>query len=428
MTAPDPSQPTTTSALELRRVQRRIVMVLVTSQALGGLGIAIGIAVASLLARDVSGSESLAGLVQTFQVLGAAVAAYVLARVTGRRGRRTGLVTGYLIGAVGAAVCVAGGTLDSFSLLLLGALMLGANTATNFQSRYAAIDLATADQRGRSLALVVWGTTVGAVLGPNLVGPAGRVATALGLPALVGPFLMATVVTTAAASVLAVLLRPDPLLTARRQAIAAGEPGGEAGSASLRRVVQLSRERPAVGLAIAAMTLAHAVMVGVMVMTPLHMDRGGAELRIVGFVISLHVLGMFFFAPVFGLLSDRFGSRTVLMGGAVTLGVSLLLAGTAPAGASVRIATGLFLLGLGWSAATVAAAVILTEATPLADRTGTQGAADLVMNGGAAVAGALSGVVVDVGGFGWLNASAAVLAVGVLFSAAWLRTTAEPRT
>ena len=86
-------------------------------------------------------------------------------------------------------------------------------------------------------------------------------------------------------------------------------------------------------------------------------------------------------------------------------------------GASFRIGIGLFLLGLGWSICTVTASVLLTEATPLEDRTDVQGAADLVMNVAAAAGGALAGLVVGVLGFGYLNVFAAVLVVGVLVAA-----------
>jgi MFS family permease len=127
---------------DVARVQRRTLGVLVASQALGGLGTTVGIAVAAILAEDVSGSESLAGLVQTFQVLGAAMASYLLATVMGSRGRRWGLVVGYGAGALGAGLCVLGGAVRSFPMLLVGALLLGSNSASNYQSRYAAADLA----------------------------------------------------------------------------------------------------------------------------------------------------------------------------------------------------------------------------------------------------------------------------------------------
>jgi MFS family permease len=386
--------------------------VLVVSQSLGGLGTTVGIAVASVLAERVSGSEALAGMVQTFQVLGAAVASYLLAGVMGVRGRRAGLVTGYVVGAGGAAICVVGGVVDSFLLLLAGALLLGANSATNYQSRYAAADLARPERRARALSVVLWATTFGAVLGPNLVGPAGRMADGWGLPSLTGPFVVTVAVALAAALVLWTFLRPDPLLTAR--AVAGEVPTGPRRRTSWARVRQLARAHPGIGAAVLAMSASHAVMVAVMIMTPLHMDHGGAQLEVIGFVISIHVLGMFFFSPFIGALADRLGRPATLLAGAAALWAALVLAGTSHEGASLRIGVGLFLLGLGWSCCTVAASALITESTPLESRTDVQGAADLVMNVSAALAGLAAGVVVELLGFGALNVFAGVLVLGVL--------------
>jgi MFS family permease len=405
-------------------VQRRTVRTLVLSQALGGLGMSIGIAVAALLAEDVSGSEKLAGLAQTMQVLGAAVASFLLAHVMGRRGRRTGLVLGYAIGATGAALCVVAGVVRSFPLLLLAATLLGSATAANNQSRYAATDLARPEKRARALSLVVWATTVGAVAGPNLTGYAGRAGRALGLPTLTGPFVFGGLGMLVAGLVLALLLRPDPLLVAREAALARGAvtPTGR----SWPRVLEAVRTRPGVAAGTAALALAHAVMVSVMVMTPLHMHHGGASLEIIGVVISLHVLGMFAFAPLVGWGADRFGRPAVLSAGAVVLLVSLALSGTAPAGASYRIAAGLFLLGLGWSLCTIAASTLLSESAPLDARTDVQGAADLVMGLTAAVAGAVAGVVVGTFGYGPLALFSGLLVTGVATAAEFARRTAVP--
>jgi len=393
------------------RVQRRTVAVLTVSQALGGLGISIGIAVASVLAEDVSGSESLAGLAQTFQVLGAAAASYWLARVMGLRGRRVGLVLGYLAGSAGALLCVVGGAVESLPLLFVGLFLVGTVSASNYQSRYAAADLARPEHRARALSTVVWATTIGAVLGPNLTGPSGDLAESFDLPSLTGPFLVSVGVVLAASVVVGLLLRPDPLLLARElEGVSAADRRGTSWS----RVREVLRGRPAVVAGILALSSAHAVMIAVMVMTPLHMDHGGATLDLIGLVISVHVLGMFAFAPAVGYAADALGRPQVLAAGAVTLLVALYLSGTSPMGASWRIGIGLFLLGLGWSLCTVAGSALLTEATPIEARTDVQGAADLVMNLTAASAGALAGVVVDGLGFGALNVFAAVFVTGVV--------------
>lgn len=397
--------------VDVDAVQRRTVRTLVGVQATGALGITIGIATASLLARDLSGSEELAGLAQTFQVLGAAVASWVLARVMAVRGRRFGLVAGYLAASAGALLAVVSGSIGSMLLLLVGMVLLGSATAANSSARYAATDLAREDHRARALSVVVWATTIGAVVGPNLTGPSGDVAEAMGVPALTGPFAFGGVGLAVAALLAFLLIRPDPLLLARELA---GADEATPHGTSWGRVGEALRERPVLVAAVVGLACAHATMVAVMVMTPLHMEHGGAHLEVIGFVISVHVLGMFAFSPLVGVAADRFGRGPVLLAGGVVLLASLLLAGFSPPGSSWQIFGGLFLLGLGWSFATVAASTMIADHAPLSARTDVQGAADMTMGLTAAGASALAGVVVGGLGYPALAAFAALLAVAVV--------------
>lgn len=399
-----------TGRIDAVAAQRRTLRTLVAAQAIGAVGITIGIATASLLARDISGSEAQAGLAQTFQVLGAAVASFLLARLMSRSGRRAGLATGYLLGAAGAVLAVVAGNVGSMLVLLVGAVLLGATTAANSGARYAATDLAPERHRARALSTVVWATTIGAVAGPNLSGPAGAFADALGIAELTGPFALGSIAMLAAAVVVTVFLRPDPLLLARTLA---GREVEEPAGTSWGRAVAAVRERPVLACAIAGLAGAHAAMVGVMVMTPLHMEHGGAELRVIGIVISVHVLGMFAFSPLFGLLADRVGRAVVLASGGVVLLVSLALCARSPEGSSWQIFAGLFLLGLGWSMATVAASTMIADHTPIDARTDVQGSSDLVMNLTAAAAGGLAGLVVGAYGYPTLAVGTGALAVGV---------------
>lgn len=405
-------------------VQRRTVRVLVLAQAVGGIGITVGISTASLLARDLSGSETLAGLVQTAQVFGAAVASYVLARVMATRGRRVGQAGALFAGALGAFAAVAAGALGSMTLLMVGALVLGCTTAANAAARYAATDLATADSRGRTLSTVMWATTIGAVLGPNLSGPSGDMAVGMGLPELTGPFLVGGVVMLIAGVLVALLMRPDPLLLSRHLAEREAAAGG-AGTAGTVRVGGTSGgtwararaafvERPALAAAVVGQSLAHAVMVSVMIMTPLHMEHGGSHLEIIGLVISLHVLGMFAFSPLVGWAADRFGRARVLLAGVAVLLGALLLCGLSPDGHSWQITAGLFALGVGWSLCTVSCAAAVVDLAPIESRTQVQGVADMSMSLVAALAGALSGVLVQAVGYQGLSVFAAVMAVCVV--------------
>ena len=394
-------------------VQRRTVRTLVLVQAVGALGFTIGIATASLLARDLSGSDQQAGLAQTSQVLGAAVASYLLARLMAGRGRRIGLTTGYLCAAAGAAGAVVAGSIGSMALLLGSMLLLGAATASNAAARYAATDLAEEHGRARALSMVVWATTIGAVLGPNLTGPSADLAAALRVPELTGPFVLGGAALLVAGGLAALLLRPDPLLLARELAGEVRLPGT---GTAWRRVLDVLRHRPALAAAFVALGGAHATMVAVMVMTPLHMEHGGAELRVIGFVISVHVLGMFALSPVAGWLSDWWGRAPVVATGGVVLLVATLLCALAPEGTSWQIFTGLFLLGLGWSLATVGASALVVDHAPLEVRTDVQGSADMVMGLTAAAASAFAGVVVGELGFPALAGGAALLAAVVVAS------------
>lgn len=406
------------------RLQARTVGTLMASQVLGGIGVASGIAVAAIVAAEVSGSDALSGLANTTQVLGAALFTIPVAALMAARGRRPGLVLAYALGALGAALAVLAMQTSSFALLLVGTAFFGAATTANNQARYAAADLAAPHRKGRDLSLVVWATTLGSVAGPNLIGPGKVVAGWLGLPPLAGAWLFAAVGFLLALAWLALRMRPDPLLTARELAARplAGSAGTGAGPAptpvpshgSVRAGVRALRASPQALLGAVAMTAGHVVMVAVMVMTPLHMRHGQAEVEVIGFVISLHILGMFGLAPVAGYLTDRWGPRAVVLLGVGLQLLACLLAGLSPAGWSLGLAAGLMVLGLGWSATMVAGSSLVAAALPLTSRAAGQGAADLVMGLSAAAAGALAGVVLATLGYAvlCLLAAAAALALG----------------
>lgn len=397
------------------RVQRRTLRVLFGSQVLGGVGVGIGIAVGSLLTEEMSGSATLAGLPQTFSVLGGALAAVPLARLMSQYGRRPGLATGYGVGALGAAVIVLATLTDSLILVLAGMALFGVSSATNLQARYAATDLALPDHRSRALATVVWATTVGAVAGPNLMSPAAQFGQDVGVPRYAGPFAWSVLTFGLAAGLLMVVLRPDPMRVAQEQHRAGGI---EMRRASVRESLSAVKASGRAALGLASIAVGHTVMVAVMVMTPVHMHDGGMDaLELIGLVISVHVAGMYALSPLVGLLSDRLGRLTVTAVGWVVLLAATALAGTAGPHSGVQLSLGLFLLGLGWSCTLVSGSTLLSESVPGDVRTGVQGMADLVMGLCGAAGGALAGVVVGWAGYDVLNVLAAALVLLVAFAA-----------
>ncbi|MEW2486309.1 MFS transporter [Streptomyces sp. NPDC048411] len=386
-------------------LRRRTSAVLIASQILGGLGVPIGIALAPVLATQVSGSEALSGLAPTASVTGTALLSLPLAALMTSRGRRPGLVLAYLIGALGAGLVVVASVVGSFPLLLLGMAAFGAGSSANLQARFAAADLAEPDRRGRAISTVIWATTIGSVLGPNIAAPAGRVFRSTSIPETAGPFLWAAGIFLLAAVVVAVLLRPDPLLTAR--ALAPQDSQSEGGR-SLRSGIAAVRASPMARLALVTVAGSHTTMVSIMVMTPVDLGHHGADLQLIGLVISGHIAGMYAFSPVMGWLSDRFGRLAVIGLAVGLLSCAALLAGTAGPSHG-QTAAGLFVLGLGWSAGLVAGSALLTDSVPQPARAAVQGLSDLTMNTAAGIGGVVAGVVVSQAGYGWLNAAGACL-------------------
>ena len=402
--------PNVAGDVDPHKVQRRTVAVLSGGVALAGLGVTVGITVGGLLARDVAGTDSASGLGQTAGVLGAAVIAVPLARISDRAGRRAGLAVGFAVAVLGALVTVGAAAMSSLPLLLVGLFAFGAATACVLQARYAAADLAPVERRGRDLALVVWATSLGSVVGPNLAGPGADLGRSLGLPALGGAFAVSAAVFAVVAVGSVALLRPDPLLLARR--LGGGTPGPRPRRAT-GTAVRAVWASPAGRLGLTAVVVSHSVMVGVMVMTPVHMGHAGGPagttLRVIGLVISVHVAGMYLFSPLVGLLADRAGrSATVAVGGVLLLAAAGL-AGTAAPGAALQLGVGLFLLGLGWSCGLIAGSTLITESVAPEIRPTAQGGTDLLMGLGAAVAGVVGGPLLALGGFGLVTGVSAAL-------------------
>lgn len=400
---PDDTAVTTPEAVAA--LQRRTVAVLATGQVLGGIAFGATVSLGALLAADLSGQDSLSGLATASVTLGAALCAIPLARLAGHRGRRVALTLGNLLALVGIATVITAAAVRVFPLLLVGVIQIGAGNAGNLQSRFAATDLAASGRRGRDLGTVVWATTVGGVLGPLLLTPGEALGHALGMPPLTGSYVFSLVAQIAAFALYVTALRPDPLLTAQRLA--------KSGEARREHIVET--DRPAAArYAIFAVTGSHVVMASVMAMTPVHLAHldPAHVTTIVGVTIALHVFGMYGLSPVFGILADRWGRMPTILLGQAILAASLVTAALAPQ-SQIAVLIALLLLGLGWSAATVSGAALLTESTLTAMRPRRQGRSDTIMTLSAAVGSVLAGVVLGWIGYGGLALVALVIVVAV---------------
>jgi len=389
-------------------------MVLSAGQVLGGIAFGATVSLGALLAADLSGDDGLSGLATASVTLGPALCSIPLARLAARVGRRRALTLGNIFALVGIMIVVLAVSLRIFPLLLLGTLTIGAGNAGNLQSRFAATDLAAPEHRGRDLSIVVWSTTIGGVAGPLLLAPGELVGHAIGMPPQTGSYAFSFVAQCLALVLYLVALRPDPLLTAQQLARAA---------AAVTGIVR--EDRPVVArYAIFAVAGSHVVMASVMAMTPVHLSHMAHEMHgvqttpadvsaLVGVTIALHVGGMYALSPVFGILADRLGRLRVVLLGQVLLGGALTFAVFAN-GQAWGVIVALILLGLGWSAATVAGAALLTESSAPELRTRRQGRSDSLMSLCAAGGAVLAGVILSNFQYAGLGIAASVIVVAIV--------------
>ncbi len=396
-------------------LQKKTIRVLTAGQVLSGFGLGSTLSIGSLLAAELSGTPAWAGSAATFSTLGAATWAIPLARLAYARGRRVSLATGAAVAITGAALVITSAAVHFFPLLLVALFLLGAGSAVGLQARFAATDLPSNRSTGRDLSVVVWATTFGAVIGPNLFGPGEIVGRALGLPTMTGPFVFTILAQALATTVFWFGLRPDPLLVAKQLNAAKTK-----GKTSFATAFATLRKYPLAAFAITALALSHMVMVSVMSMTPIHMKGMGFDLVVVGFTISLHIAGMYAFSPIFGWLSDKLGRvKTVILGQLIFV-AALGIAGFGQDNRTL-VTIGLFLLGLGWSASTVGGAALLTATLPIEEKTNVQGLSDSLMNLSGAFGGAIAGSILAAFMFLGLNLEALIPVFAIVIFAGLVR-------
>lgn len=375
---------------ERDELARRTIRVLQVGVIPGGLAMTASFSASTLLADQMTGSETKASLAAVCLSIGGTLAGIPLAALMARRGRRAGLAAGYFIGAIGATLALLSAFVGRYSVLVIGMVLIGTGQAANLAARYAGADLATDENRARSISLVLWASTVGSVLGPTVaLGLKSVFADTEGLSGFALPYALALGLFGLAAVNLWRRLRPDPLHVV----------ASDAGSASIKlpSLAEAGRilAHPVASIALIGMMLSQAVMVGVMTVSPIHMSQGGQNPLVIGVMLSLHISGMFAFSPYVGWLADRVGGQIVIVAGALVLTVGAVMAANTEAAHATGLLLGLFLIGIGWSCCVVAASSLLTASCPLERRVSVQATADVLMTAFGAAAGVSSGLAVE---------------------------------
>ena len=408
----------------------RLLGTLLWAQICGTTGHSLTLAVGSIVAADITGSNTWSGLPVATAALGAALASLPLSRLMGRHGRRPGLALGYGLAVLGSILSLGGVLALSFPLLLLGMALFGIGNASNLLGRFAAADLSSADGRGRAIGLIVSGGTIGSILGPLLVPPAASVGDALGIGQPASAFLIGVVGFGLAAILTELFLRPDPLSIARRLAADAAALERQAGGTSVAEpspvrapnmaAVRVILRRPRVRIAFGALMTSQLVMIGTTSTAAVYLHGFGHPSGLVGLAVSMHLAGMYAASPVTGWLCDRVGRLAMILSGGLLLIGAIVFAGLTPGTEGLLVAVELFLNGLGWNFVFVAGSALLTDALAPEERTTMQGFGDLASGLMGALGSTLGGMVLGVWGFPILNAIGAALVV-VPLATVWMR-------
>ena len=399
---------------------KRTLKIVVIAQILGGAGLAAGITVGALIAQDMLGTESFAGLPAALFTLGSALSAYLVGRFSQKYGRRLGLSYGFIAGGIGAIGVIFATVLNHIIFLFIALFVYGAGTSTNLQARYAGSDLASEKQRGMAVSIAMVSTTLGAVLGPNLVTPMGKVAIVIGIPELAGPFILAAFAYISAGITLFIYLRPDPFLVAKS---IAKEKRKRASSKPLEKINLPKQTYNRLGVIVGALVLviSHFVMVAIMTMTPVHMQNHGTGLTAVGLVIGLHIAAMYLPSLGTGMLVDRIGRMSMVIASGITLMISGIMAAIVPGSSVVWLTIALILLGLGWNFGLISGTAIIIDSTTIDVRAKTQGAVDVWVAIGGTAASLLSGIIVAYSSYAFLGVLGMTLSLVLIPLIIWLK-------
>lgn len=402
-------------------ISRKITWTLFSAQSLVSAAMIAMATVNAIIGAELSGVVAWAGVPAAVLLGATAIGAVFWGLIMERRGRRIGLAIGLGIGILGSFLSAWGVLNVTFLLFLAGMACLGIAQSAMQLGRYAAADVSPLKARGRAIANVVVGGTVGSILGPLLVGPASTWATRVGFDELVGAYAVGLILFMIATVVIVWLLRPEPIEIARELAHqqertvdtnVEGQP--------LRKIFQ----RPGVLVASGSMIFGQLVMVMLMVITSLHMRNSGFLLKDIALVIAAHTFGMFAFSIFSGRLTDRIGRTPVLMFGSIMLVLAGLTAGLFPG--IIPLMISLFLLGLGWNFCYVGGSTMLTDYLRSMEQSRVQGFNDLLLGLVSAIGSLGSGFVFAAIGYRAVGLIGVVLAIIPFVLSLWWRRNHAP--
>jgi MFS family permease len=401
------------SESEIREIQKRTLRVLIAGQIAGSAALSAAVTVGAFVVQDILGQKTpWGGIASATVTIGTAFMAQLLSLLMLRQGRRRGLMLGYALALVGGLIAGVGVERQSLAIFLFGLFLFGNGQSANLLSRYAATDLARAENRGAAMSRILFASTFGAVFGPILIRPAEHLGQSLfGWNLYTGPWVFSGLFFITSFVNAALRLKPDPLVVSGGIALRKSASSSVTQDKRLS-VFQFLSGSPKTRLAFYAMVISHVTMVAVMTMTPVHLREHGHE-TVSAYIISLHIAGMYAFSPLVGRFSDRHGRLNTLLVGCLILMLSTIMSALAGSNPAVFFPS-LWLLGVGWSFGLIGSSSLLVDSVPIDYRVKVQGSADVAMSLFGGVAGFSSGFIRKAWGFPWLSMLGTIIVLFLL--------------
>lgn len=376
---------------------RRATIALMLTQSSASAGFLSMTSINAVLMARLSGLDSLAGVPQALILMGAALSAFWVGQMMSRLGRKPLLMLGSALGVAGALIAGAGVILTTLWLFLPGLFMIGMARGAMDQGRYAAAAINPPSNRARAISMVVWGGTIGAVLGPLLVDPSGQIAILFGLSPFAGPPFVTAALLGVAGLLIFVLLQGVDLRALSRSIDETYGGAARSPSAKIDKTQTGLRAPvfvvPAARAAMIVMACSQAAMSLMMTIISLYMIKNGHTPGDVGSVITAHVLGMYALSPLVGNLADRIGRKNTALIGIFVLAAACMLTPMFLFTPWIMFCE--FFVGFGWSLCYISGGAMLTNALTHEQRAQSQGTSDVFVNMASAVGSLSSGFLLN---------------------------------
>lgn len=406
-TAPDtgPEKASAKGPHSMPWIVKRNTLLLSAGQTLYTIVAQINVLLGAFMILGLTGDVRLAGLGTAIAWGGRLLIVYHSGKLMDRLGRVKVLQLGTGLSLAGAVIVAASLLASSLLGTVSGLVIYGLGVGATNQNRVAVADMFPASRRGEGIGYLLTGSVAGALAATPYVAAGTLLAAYLGYETYAVYFghetfalqydavlWLTTTVLLVTSMLLTAAVRPDPKNIAeniseyypaerrQRDLPSKDNPGNS---------IKVSSYPVLATFAVSGLTQGNMTMNMAFVPEVLHFH--GAAIAVISTAITLHIIGMYGLSTPLGRWADKFGRRRVLMIGAAISGVGALV--TPLATDFWTITVGIFLVGLGWSAATIGSTALLSDLSRVGERGRVIGLNDVVLGAGALIFPAAGGLV-----------------------------------